>query len=537
MGLLGMEWCCKDVFMTLAIMAIIAFIWYAVLPMTYWKRKGIPSAPSVPLFGSMVQATFLRKAHGEVMADIYRYGDGNKYIGYYKFCKPAIVLRDPELIRNVLIRDFAHFGANDVHVDSADDILSRRHIFMLSGEKWKRLRMALSPGFSSGKMKAIYPLIGEVCNNLRAYLSKNSDAAGPAGYEVELKDICARYTTDVVASVAFGLQCDSINNPENEFRKMGKKFMQPSPYNALMFLILFELPWLNKILQIPFVPVVVSNFFRSIVASVVERREKEGVPRRDYLQELIDLWKEGKLDPDMKDAECKKIREAKILKDDRDELDDLTAQALGFFADGSETSSMLLAFALFEMAHNEDIQDKLRQEIDDKRREYGGTLTYEALQDMNYMDMVLKETLRKYPPGLILTRTCTQRYYMPNPVGEGVEGGMWIEEGTSIVVPVYGIQMDPEFYPDPERFDPERFSAEARRDKSQLTYLPFGEGPKMCIGNRFAFLQAKLGMATVMTRFKVLPNKKSTIPIVVDPNHFMMASKHGLWVHLKDLAE
>lgn len=542
MSFLGLQWGLFDVLATLGIMAILALIWYAVIPLTYWRRRGIPCMFAVPLFGSMSKAVFLVKNLGQVISDMYFDSEGKKYVGYHKFTTPAILLRDPELIKNVLNRDFVHFSTNDIETHDTADILSGRHLFVISGERWKRLRTVLSPGFSSGKMKAVFPLIGDVCSNLRTYLTESIDSSGDAGYSFDLKDMAARYTTDVVASVAFGLRCDSIMDPNTEFRRMGKKFMQPSALNAFLFLILFQLPWLNKILRIPFIPKDVTQFFRDVVLSVVTKREEDGLQRNDYIQVLIQLWKDGKLRVNEQtlaegdNAPVKKVT-VETLKTDLSELDDITAQALGFFADGFETSSMVISYCLFELAHNPEIQKKVRKEVEEKIKEHDGIFSYEAVQSMTYLDMAIQEALRKYPPGLFLARSCTKRYYLPNPVSEGVEGGIWLEEGMPVIVPLYGLQHDPKYYPDPEKFDPERFSPERKRERNHFVYMPFGEGPRVCIGMRFALLQTKLAVATVVSRFHLLPNEKTKIPIEIDPHHFMLASKHGLWVHLKHIEE
>ncbi|KAG8239232.1 hypothetical protein J437_LFUL018496 [Ladona fulva] len=509
MSSLGLQWGFSDILITSLIAIFLAFLWYGVVPLTYWKRKGIPSVFALPVLGSTAKLALFLKSFGQITNDMYFQTPGKKYVGYHRFSQPTILLRDPELIKNVLNRDFVHFDKNELQIDEVGDVFSGRHLFFINGEKWKRLRMVLSPGFSSGKMKSIFPIVGEVSGNLKAFLTEKVDAAGERGYAVDLKDLCARFTTDSVASVAFGLQCDSIYDPEVEFRRMGRKLLEPTLFNAIMFFIIIEMPWINRFLKINFISKDVKSFFRNVVLNVVAKREEDGTKLNDYFQGLIQLWKEGKL----------RVSEKPI-------------------DDGPGGRH----------AHNPKVQEKLRKEIEANIKQNDGTLTYEALQDIAYLDMVIQGESKF---GVSLCRglkfhhsisgrdvrrraTSSKRYYLPNPEGEGLDGGLWLEKGMVVTIPIYGLHHDPEIYPDPEKFDPERFSPDNKRDK-QAIYLPFGDGPKMCIGSRFAMLQSKLAVVSVVSRFQLSPNEKTKVPITIDPFNFILSSKYGQWVTMKNL--
>ncbi|KAL2736912.1 cytochrome P450 6B5-like [Vespula squamosa] len=159
------------------------------------------------------------------------------------------------------------------------------------------------------------------------------------------------------------------------------------------------------------------------------------------------------------------------------ELDEnsIAAQAFVFFAAGYETSSNTIAFCLHELALNEEIQEKTRRDINDSITKRDGKLTYDAVQDMKYLDLVILETLRKYPPAPLLSRRCEYKYQIP---GSKVE----LPAGMRVVIPIYGLHHDPDHYPDPETFNPDRFMDENKRTRHPYTYLPFGEGPRACIG-------------------------------------------------------
>ncbi|CAG2064945.1 unnamed protein product, partial [Timema podura] len=149
-----------------------------------------------------------------------------------------------------------------------------------------------------------------------------------------------------------------------------------------------------------------------------------------------------------------------------------------------------MSFCMYELALNQDIQDRLRVEVDDALQAHGDVMTYEAVQDMHYLDRIISETLRKYPPAPNLYRKCTVPYPIPGT-------SITLEQGTRVLIPAYAIHHDPEFYPEPEKFDPERFTEENKASRPSCTYLPFGEGPRICIGVRFGLLQVKVGLATL----------------------------------------
>jgi cytochrome P450 family 6 len=169
------------------------------------------------------------------------------------------------------------------------------------------------------------------------------------------------------------------------------------------------------------------------------------------------------------------------------------AQATQFFLAGFETTSSTISFALYELAINQDIQRKLRKEIRNVLSKFDEEISYESLKEMEYLDMCVKgeknfvknflstyfilisETLRKYPVLPFLDRRNNADYPI---AGSDVV----LEKGTPIFISIWGLHFDPTYYPDPEKFDPMRFTEENVKSRPQFTYLPFGEGPRNCIG-------------------------------------------------------
>lgn len=133
-----------------------------------------------------------------------------------------------------------------------------------------------------------------------------------------------------------------------------------------------------------------------------------------------------------------------------------------------ETSSSVMTFFSYEMALNQDIQDRLRTEIEETLQKYNGELTYESVLEMKYLDTVFNETVRKYPIVDRHVRKCTKDFKIPNTE-------LVIPAGILVFIPVICLHLNEEYFEDPERFDPERFSDENIKKIIPYTYLPFCE--------------------------------------------------------------
>ncbi|XP_032690860.1 cytochrome P450 6k1-like, partial [Odontomachus brunneus] len=153
--------------------------------------------------------------------------------------------------------------------------------------------------------------------------------------------------------------------------------------------------------------------------------------------------------------------------------DDLVAQAAIFFSGGFETSSSTISFTLYELAVQPKIQDRLRKEILDAFKENNGKITYDMVLSP-YLHMVISETLRKYPILPMLDRETVQNYKVPNT-------DLVIEKDTPVFISLIDLHYNPEYFPDPDKFDPERFSEENFPKIPPCVYMPFGEDPRKCI--------------------------------------------------------
>lgn len=135
-----------------------------------------------------------------------------------------------------------------------------------------------------------------------------------------------------------------------------------------------------------------------------------------------------------------------------------------------------------------------------------GQVSYDSIMDMKYMDMVIDESLRLYSPLNRFERVANKDFEF-----EGVK----IKKGQVVVVPVYPLHYDPEIYPDPETFDPERFSDENKKTRDSASFLPFGTGPRICIGMRFALIEIKILLASILSQYRFVTCDRTPVMIFV----------------------
>ncbi|XP_060523673.1 cytochrome P450 6a2-like isoform X2 [Cylas formicarius] len=492
-------------------------IFYLKRQQTYWTRKGVQQINPQFLFGNFKDFAVRKQSFGDLFLKLYKELKKRdvKHGGVYVFTRPTYVPLDLDIIKAIMVKDFDIFMNHGTYFNEKQDPLTM-HLFNLEGSKWKSLRAKLSPTFTSGKMKMMYQTFVKCATELNDMLSEYCEKLEP----VEIKEVLARFTTDIIGSCAFGLECNCMKQPNSEFRKYGKRIFHRTHKENLYQILSIVVPKsVLSILGIKITPPEVENFFIKIVRETVEYRETNKVARPDFLQLLLQLRQQGYVSND-DNIEIQKETDQTHLS-----MPDLAAQCFVFFAAGYETSSTTMTFALYELAQNQQIQEKLREEIGEVLRKHKNKMTYEAVMDMHYLDRVIQEALRKYPPVPGTIRKCLQDYKVPGT-------HTIIDKGTNVHIPIFGIHMDPDYYPNPTNFDPDRFTEENKSARPAFTWLPFGEGPRICIGLRFGLLQSKVGIATVIKNFKLSVNEKTVTPLVMDPDSFISSAKGSVWLNM-----
>lgn len=360
-------------------------------------------------------------------------------------------------------------------------------LFFLSGSKWRDMRSTLSPAFTGSKIRQMFDLISECGEQMVQGLTKESVSTGCVDYE--MKELFGKFVNDVISSTAFGYKIDSFDDPNNEFYLSGKKFAEFGSAKGLFrVMMILMVPKLASLLNISIIDRKVTTFFRNMVLDNIDTRDKQGIFRPDMINILTNVKKgnahlNSTTDEQRRDGfasvEESSIGKKAVKREWSD--DEIVAQCFGFFMAAFDTSSIVLSFITYELSVHQDIQQRLYEEIAETQKCLDGKkLNYEVVQSMKYMDQVISETLRYWPPGPGLDRVCVKDYNY-----DDGECKFTIEKGTTLMVPVYGLHFDNKYWEHPKTFNPDRFSGENKDKIVQGTYAPFGLGPRSCIVNGF----------------------------------------------------
>ena len=188
-----------------------------------------------------------------------------------------------------------------------------------------------------------------------------------------------------------------------------------------------------------------------------------------------------------------------------------------FTFEGHDTTSAALTFTLLLLAHHPEVQDKLFKEIQDVLNGDIEALTIDKVNKLEYMDRVIKESLRIYPPVPFISREFSEDFH---------HDGVTYLKGSVCNIHIYDIHRDPEVFPDPEKFDPDRFLPENCADRNHFAFIPFSAGMRNCIGQRFALLELKVALAKLVKNFKISPiTTREEIVFIAD---LVLRSKHPI---------
>lgn len=484
-------------FTILKLVIVVAIIVYYFLKKTfqYWKVRNIPYIqPSIPYGNTKGLGTeyhtylFMKNAYNELKSQ-------GPFGGCYISFRPAALINDLNLVKEVLVGNFKDFKNRGSYYNPKDDPISA-HISNLENDQWKYIRSKLTPAFSIGKLKLMHDTISTIGDSLVATISNETAERG----SLNIKEMMARFTTDVIGDIAFGLNCESVKNKSSKFFEMSIKSMESFHFGKR--LILNHYKNIARMLGITLTPKYVSEFYTSVVKDTIDHRNKTQINQNDLINILI-----------------------KMMDNEGLPLDQVTAQSFFYFVSGYETSSTTLVFCLYELSTNKDLQQKARDSVRQVMATHEDKITIEAVNDMGYLDQVIKETLRIWPPSPSIQRIASNDFKVP-----GTKH--FIEKDCVVMVPIYAIHHDPEIYPDPEVFDPERFTPEEISKRHPCAWLPFGDGPRVCPAIKFAMLEIKICLAKLLMNYNfALDTDKTRLPLRINPSNFMMNPDGGVFVN------
>ncbi|KAL5278100.1 hypothetical protein ACFFRR_003007 [Megaselia abdita] len=365
-------------FVTLLV-AVASLIWYAHhKQMNYFKTQGFLHEKPHWLFGNC-SGIGTSKHFLHIYKEYYeKFKHKAPVVGFYLFFKASVFVMDLDLINQILIKDFHNFSSRGFYFNEEKDPLSA-HLFSLEGERWKKLRSKMTQAFTSGKMKIMFSSVQDISNQYVKALTKALDDSSV----VDIKDWNLRYMTDVIGSLILGIDCQSLADPEAEFRLlMTKLFLNKKITNPIDGFIM-GYPNISKKFNVRITPREIEDFIVQAISQTLSYRKKYGVKCKDFLSILMNLKDENCLDEN--GNETPSFTDIQIA-----------AQAHLFFFAGYESSSSAMTFALFELSQHPHIQEKLRQEINSVMKAHGEELSYEVMNKMTLLSMVLKGSILEF---------------------------------------------------------------------------------------------------------------------------------------------
>ncbi|XP_013192041.1 cytochrome P450 6B6-like [Amyelois transitella] len=462
--------------------------YYGTRNFKYWQKRGIIHDKPIPFFGNNIDGYLFRKSVTQIATDMYRKYPNEKVVGFYRANIPELVVRDPETIKRVLVTDFEHLYPRGInHKEVVEPLM--RNLFFADGDLWRLLRQRMTPAFTSGKLKAMFPLIIDCADRLQ----KRALTVSAAGKKLDARDLMARYTTDFIGACGFGVNADSLGDEDSAFRKLGAQIFQPRVQDLIVAILKEVFPDTFKHLKYLSR---LEDDFKKFVSDVLHLRNYKPSGRNDFIDLMLECKQKGTIVGESIERRDKEGRPEKATV----ELDDtlIAAQVFVFFAAGFETSSSATSYTLHELAFNPEIQERVQKEIDTVLAKHDNKLSYDAVKEMTYLEWTFKEAMRMLPSLGFLIRQSVRPYTFP-------ELGLSIDADVGIMIPLQALHTDPEYFDNPMEFRPERFDPENFTRKQRDIYLPFGTGPRACIGERLGLMQSLAGLAAVLSKFSVSP--------------------------------
>ncbi|XP_072760393.1 cytochrome P450 4C1-like isoform X2 [Anoplolepis gracilipes] len=382
-----------------------------------------------------------------------------------------------------------------------------------TGTKWQTRRKILTPAFHFN-----------ILNEFIDILVKESDRMTKSLKNVEgivVKDLIpfiSEHTLNAICETAMGISLHDLGTFQQQYREAVHQIIELFIYrlvrgwlhNDLLFALSSQGKKQKELLKI------LHGFTEKIIA---ERKLYHEHTNGQYLKNL-----ESGKKAEINDVEILGIKKKRLAMLDlliaisREGFltdSDIKEEVDTFMFEGHDTTAMGITFALLLLAEHKDIQERVRIEVNTVMQENGGKLTIKSLQNLLYLDRCLKEALRLYPSVFLISRYIAEDVKLQSYV---------VPAGTVVHLNIYGVHRDPNFWPNPEVFDPDRFLPEIAQNRHPYSYLPFSAGPRNCIGQRFGLLEMKAMIAPLVHNFYLEPvdylkDLQMKTAIVLRPSH------------------
>ena len=300
---------------------------------------------------------------------------------------------------------------------------------------------------------------------------------------------------------AFGFDTDVQMKPDPEFVEKARNVFK-TPIYIRVFSVFPFWTYFSRFFSI----LQNADYFAALAKSMLDQRSQQG---STGVRDLVQL---------MLEAHQTTVDGVSKLSDN-----EIMAQSITFLLAGFETTGSTLTNAAYLLAANPKVQNKLIEEIDKAEETRGSTPLYDHVQKLGYLDQVISEVLRLCSPAFNLIRRCDE---------DAEYKGIRIPKGVEVNVPSYVLHRDPEVWESPLEFNPENFSPEAKEKRNPYSFLPFGTGPRQCMGMRLALLEIKLALLKILQRFE-FERAPETVATLEHRAVILMAPKDMIYLKIK----
>uniref|UniRef100_A0A182RDP0 Uncharacterized protein n=1 Tax=Anopheles funestus TaxID=62324 RepID=A0A182RDP0_ANOFN len=352
------------------------------------------------------------------------------------------------------------------------------------GEKWFQRRKIITPSFHFKILDQFMDVFNKEADTLVTKLERHVNQQ-----EFDIYDYITLYALDSICATSMGVQINAQEDPNNEYTQ-GVKKVSEYVFRRI-FSVLRQFPALFVLYSYAREQGRVIKRLHDFTNSVIDARRKQlNQESKTLQQDDYSKHRDTFLDQLLKvKIDGKPLSTADI----REEVDT-------FMFEGHDTTTSGISFTILQLAKHQDIQQKLYEEIDTVLGEDARSiiLTNSLLQELKYLDLVIKESLRLVPPVPFIGRKLLEDMEM---------NGTIIPAGTTLSLNIFCLHRNPEVFPDPEKFIPERFSDENEIKRGPYDYIPFSAGSRNCIGQKYALLEMKVTIVKLLASYRILPGE------------------------------
>lgn len=383
-------------FIPIILVAVLSLLvyWYMKPRKNYWDAYGVPQYNIHGLIDNL--EVFLgRKTMADMDDILYRMLEktSEKFCGKVELQQPIVLVKDMEVLKKILIKDFDHFVDRRAFGSSRAQPIINKMLANLKGDEWKGVRSSISPTFTTGKIRRMMECFNKVGNDWMDYLNNDIKKSDRDHKVIKVASETTHYTVDVIAATVFGLNAGTIENPDSKFSKMCKQLSTTSLKVLIKFGISINFPKLADFIRLKIFDSESLEYFEAILAQGIKTRMDGTEKRNDFLQ-LISEARKGELKVVGSDELSAFEKEAQLSGEEVKKNwlnDDLVANAqmIGFFFAGFTTTSNFIGFCMYCLALNPEVQDKLREEVDSQLFRDTKNIDYDDTNRLVYLDMFI----------------------------------------------------------------------------------------------------------------------------------------------------